>query len=93
MRCCIVNMPASRRDLLVASPSSGISPFQSSRLGCEFVPNLQCSMQSTSGYAGKKVLDTPVDAGWCWGRHRTLRTEFRLFYVKFLGVFQCIVLE
>ena len=39
------------------------------------------------------LADRPVDAGWCWGRHRPLRTEFRLFYVEFLGVFQCIVLE
>ena len=42
---------------------------------------------------GKKAPDLPVDAGWCCGRHRPLRTEFRLFYVKFLGDFQCILLE
>ena len=41
----------------------------------------------------QKAPDWPVDAGWCWGRHRPLRTEFRLFCVEFLGVFQCTVLK
>ena len=62
-------------------PQVGQAIFNHHGLGANSQP-FPCSRPPATRV--QKAPDRPVDAGWCWSRHRPLRTEFRPFYVEFL---------